>query len=385
MSLERTIRRRFVVALTAAALVAGCSNETPQFHAGENPQYLSAWGMFGVERGLTLGEGVTPYGLNTPLFTDYAHKLRTIWMPDGASASYRANAVFDFPVGTVLTKTFYYPTENAGVGFKGRVFKADDENGRIAAVLRNLDRIRLVETRLLIHRAEGWEAAAYVWNDEQTDAELMRIGDTQQLTLTEPSGDGGAALETEFVYVVPNVNQCAGCHAPNNTTRALSPIGPKARHLNKAFAHDGEPVNQLSHLQSIGYLAGLEPIDGAPRNADWRDASAPLNDRARSYLDINCAHCHNAVGPADTSGLLLEPDEPLGPKAGLCKLPIAAGAGAGGRRFSIVPGAPDESIFVYRLESVEPDEMMPELGRSLSHAEGVALIRDWIASMDGNC
>ena len=379
------MRRYLALGFAAAALASGCSNETPQFHAEDNPQYLSDWGMLSVDRGLTLSERVAPYDLNTPLFTDYAHKLRTVWMPDGVSASYRTGAALDFPVGTVLTKTFYYPKDNAGATFEGRVLKTPDESGRIAAILTDLDQVRLVETRLLIHRADGWEAAAYVWNDEQTDAALTRIGDTQQMVLVEPSGEGGAAQETEFTYVVPDVNQCAGCHAPNNTTRAISPIGPKARHLNKAFVHNGASVNQLSHLQSIGYLVGAGDVDDAPRNADWRDASASLNERARSYLDINCAHCHNAVGPADTSGLLLAPDEPLGPKSGLCKLPIAAGAGTGGRRFSIVPGAPDASIFVYRLESVEPDKMMPELGRSLSHAEGVALIRDWILSMDGNC
>lgn len=383
------MQRCLVLMVAAAALLGGCDRQTPEFHAGENPQYLSAWGMLEVGRGLTLAEGVTPYDLNTPLFTDYAHKLRTVWMPQGASASYRAGDTLDFPVGTVLTKTFYYPVENAGAGFDGRVLKADYESGRTGAILSDLGAVRLVETRLLVHRADGWEAAAYVWNDAQTDAVLARIGDAQPMTLVEPSGAGddasGGARETRFVYIVPNVNQCAGCHAPNNTTRTLSPIGPKPRHLNKAFVHDGASVNQLTHLQRIGYLDAAEDIAVAPRNADWRDTSASLDARARAYLDINCSHCHNAVGPADTSGLLLEPDEPLGPKAGLCKPPIAAGSGTGGRRFSIVPGAPDASIFTYRLASVEPDEMMPELGRSLSHAEGVALIRAWIASMEGSC
>ena len=99
-----------------------------------------------------------------------------------------------------------------------------------------------------------------------------------------------------------------------------------------------------------------------------------MDERARSYLDINCSHCHNKVGPADTSGLLLEPTDKVGPSLGLCKLPIAAGTGTGDRKYGIVPGKPDESIFTYRMKSVIPSEMMPELGRSLSHAEGVALI-----------
>ena len=116
-----------------------------------------------------------------------------------------------------------------------------------------------------------------------------------------------------------------------------------------------------------------------------RTVSETLDARARSYLDINCSHCHNKVGPADTSGLLLEPDSPFGPSLGLCKLPIAAGTGTGDRKFGIVPGKPDESIFTYRMESTNPAVMMPELGRSLAHREGVELIAEWIAEMDGAC
>ena len=69
----------------------------------------------------------------------------------------------------------------------------------------------------------------------------------------------------------------------------------------------------------------------------------------------------------------------------VCKLPIAAGTGTGDRKYGIVPGEPAESIFTYRMKSTLPSEMMPELGRSLSHAEGVALIEQWIAEMDGSC
>ena len=117
----------------------------------------------------------------------------------------------------------------------------------------------------------------------------------------------------------------------------------------------------------------------------WNDASLNVETRARAYLDINCAHCHNRVGPADTSGLLLEHNAPVGPSLGLCKLPIAAGKGTGGRVFGIVPGKADQSIFTYRMESTDPSIMMPELGRALSHEEGTQLIADWIAAMDGSC
>ena len=115
------------------------------------------------------------------------------------------------------------------------------------------------------------------------------------------------------------------------------------------------------------------------------DDAVAIEDRARAYLDINCAHCHNRQGPADTSGLFLEADTRLGPEVGVCKSPIAAGSGTGGRQVSIAPGRPDESIFVYRMGSTDPGEMMPEVGRSLVHAEGVALISEWIEALTGSC
>ena len=125
--------------------------------------------------------------------------------------------------------------------------------------------------------------------------------------------------------------------------------------------------------------------DKAPHNADWKDVALPINDRARAYLDINCSHCHNRDGAADTSGLYLTQDIALGEASGRCKLPIAAGGGTGNLPFDIVPGHPDDSVLVYRLGSTDPGAMMPELGRSLRHDEGVALVREWIQNMDGSC
>jgi hypothetical protein len=184
----------------------------------------------------------------------------------------------------------------------------------------------------------------------------------------------------DFVYLTPDQNQCAGCHATNASTRALSPIGLAARHLNKPSAPD--EGGQLQRLVALGLL-DRAPAD-APANADWRDETAPLDARARAYLDINCSHCHSDVGPADTSGLDLRAGA-AGPALGLCKSPVAAGAGSGGRPFDIAPGEPEQSIFPFRLRSTKPGEMMPELGRALSHEEGADLIEEWISSLAGRC
>ncbi|MEL7486931.1 MAG: SO2930 family diheme c-type cytochrome [Pseudomonadota bacterium] len=364
-----------------AALLAACAEETPppvapSFHEAGNPERLSDWGVIAVrDRRLILSEGVFSYDLATPLFSDYALKLRTVWMPDGAAARYDARDVFDFPVGTIITKTFYYPQEDAE--WTGAVAQGAPQTLDGGAL--SLDGLRLIETRVLARRADGWTALPYVWNDEQAEATLKRTGAVKPLTLVR--GDG---RREDFAYLVPNQNQCAGCHAVNATTRALHPIGPKARHLNKPSPLDPS-VNQLDDWRARGMLVDAAAAGAAPRNADWRNAAAPLDARARAYLDANCTHCHSAVGPADTSGLNFEPDVALSPALGLCKSPIAAGAGSGGRLYDIAPGDPEASITVYRMKSTDPGSMMPELGRAVAHEEGVALIAAWIASLDGAC
>src|SRR5690606_33537592 len=110
-----------------------------------------------------------------------------------------------------------------------------------------------------------------------------------------------------------------------------------------------------------------------------------LEQQARSYLDINCAHCHNPRGPARTSGLYLDPATPLGIPFGLCKQPVAAGKGSGDRRVDIHPGQPDASVLIYRMESTDPSVMMAELGRSTVHREGLDLLTRWMAGLPGGC
>lgn len=366
-----------LIALVLA--VAGCSAELepaqPAYISEGNPALLSDWGMMAANgRTLQLSDGVLPYDLNTALFTDYAHKQRTIWMPDGASARYREGDVLDFPVGTVITKTFYYPTAGDAV-----VRTLDRAAGWREDGL-DLNQVRLMETRVLVHRDTGWVALPYVWNEDQTEARLARAGHVEMLSLV--SENGGSTQD--FPYVVPNANQCAGCHAVNNTTRAIQPIGPAPRHINRTYSYNGLEQNQLHVLLERGYLTGLEHVD-SPSAVDYLDAHADLDRRARDYLDINCAHCHNPVGPADTSGLHLHASAPADVNLGLCKLPIAAGGGTGNRTYALTPGAPDESIMLYRMEITAPGAMMPELGRALVHDEGVDLIRDWIASLPGSC
>jgi len=292
------------------------------------------------------------YDLNTPLFTDYANKYRFVFVPEGVEAAYRSQEVFDFPVGTIIAKTF-----------------------TIQADLRDQDSAEeIIETRLLIHRKEGWVALPYIWNQGKTDAVLSRIGGTQAVTWIDASG-----VQQSTDYVIPNTNNCANCHGEDT----LLPIGPKARHLNRDYAYASGTANQLDYWTEQGILIGApddrDSIDTVPL---WGDTSAALDDRARGYLDINCAHCHEPGGAADTSGLFLEYFRPFGYDVGECKTPVAAGDGAGNLDYDIVPGDSEASILDFRMESNEPAVRMPEIGRSVIHTEGVLLIEEWINAME---
>lgn len=331
--------RRYLPLLLALA-AAGCSRGVRPHLEEPYPGKLSAWRLFDAAH--QPNQGVVPYDLNTPLFSDYAAKDRTVWMPPGTSATYKADGPFEFPVGTIFTKTFSY-------------------NGK------------RIETRLLFHTAAGWVGLPYVWNDAQSEATLEVAGVARAVSWQQQ----------EIDYHVPNVNQCKECHERYKT---MLPVGPRAKQLNRDFAYSTGRVNQLEYWTRIGYLKGAPPSKDAPRLAVWNDpATGDLTARARAYLDANCAHCHQTGSAGNTAGLYLstEISNPL--RLGVCKTPVSAGIGSGGLRFAVVAGRPEESFLIFRMNSVQPKVMMPELGRTQIHREGVELIRQWIATLQGDC
>ena len=345
-----------------------CSESKPAFHQSENPLRLSDWNLLSISNGeLQTNPATLRFQPLNTLFTDYAHKLRTMWIPADQQVELVDNR-FIYPVGTVLSKTFYYPFDGNG-GF-ARVADAGD----LSAL--SLSENRLIETRLLVRRQAGWEAFPYVWNDEQTEAFLRVAGTSLPVSLTDDSGT------TEFTYFVPNENQCSGCHTRIHPNGGLEPLGAVAHQLNFSLPGATQEDTVLDAMAAKGWLSSMPTIDAIP---DWKDESLPLAQRAAAYMDMNCGHCHNPDGPADTSALMLDGFDRTAREMGSCKPPVAAGGGAGNRLYGIVPGEPDESILLYRMQSVEPDEMMPELGRALVHEEGLALIREWISNLSGDC
>lgn len=313
---------------------------------------LSDYGLFtGPLRNLTASPGVIPYSLNSSLFTDYAFKKRFIKIPPGTKAIYRDDDVFDFPDGTVLIKNFYYPLD----------FRMPGGN------------LQILETRLLINEKGKWTALPYVWNAEQTEAYLNVAGKTMAVKWTHYDG-----MKRQVNYSVPNQAQCKGCHMRGDQ---IKPIGPAARQLNGALDNAAGRDNQLVEWQELNVLKGVPPLTEVPVLAAYGNVHESIERRARAWLEINCAHCHREDGPARNSGLYLLASVKDGMKLGIGKAPVAAGKGSGGLLYGIVPGKPDESILLFRIQSTNPGIMMPELGRTLVHEEGVEIIREWISEM----
>ena len=310
------------------------------------PEKLSEFEFFLDDSAQLPNDKVIPYELISTLFSDYSYKQRWVYVPGNKKAKYVENWVFDFPTGSALIKTFYYPVDERA-----------PELGK-----------QLLETRLLLRKESGWEAVSYAWNEEQNEAYKKIAGKTINVDWTDFMGE-----EKTVRYRVPNVNQCKECHDADDK---ISPIGPKARNINKKFDFKDGQFNQLV------YWMNREIIDDYPMDlispVDWTDETKDINDRVRSYLDVNCGHCHSPTGNANSTGLYLHLNETRDINLGIFKKPVATGRGSGGYKYSIVPGKPEESILLYRMESMDPGVMMPESGRALTHQEAVEMVRDWI-------
>jgi len=339
----------FLCALSSscALLSSGCGRPPSNTGvASELPESLEALQLYrGPLVDLVPNNNVIRYEINSASFVDYALSDLVAQLPAGQAANYDPQNVFAFPVGTVLAQTLTY-TDGAGVG-----------------------QPRRVETRVLLKRADKWIGLPYVWNKEQTEARLELVG--ARVKVFRKNADGTLHAQE---HVVPNFNDCKRCHRIGD---GVTPLGTTARQLNRSLsAAQGE--TQLVHWG----LAGLPASGEIPLLARWNDsASGTLPDRARAWLEANCAHCHNPQGTARNSGLYLSAAIGTSTTFGVLKSPVAAGRGSMGLQFDILPGQPNASILLRRVQSTEPGIMMPEFGRTQVDEEGVALLRAWIESM----
>ena len=337
----------FAIVMINAALISRV--DKPVF---EKKEKLSEYNFFtGRLAELQPVTTVIPYDINMALFSNYAEKLRFIKLPDGVQASYTNEGALELPKGTVIIKNFYYENDFRKPG-QGR---------------------RILETRLLVHEEKGWIAYPYVWNAEQTEAFYDVAGDIKKVSYINAAGK-----RINIDYIIPNKNQCKGCHLRNDK---MVPIGPTAMQLNKDHNYSSGKQNQLDYWQQHGVLKGLPALNNIEKFASLEDKSQSSNSRARAYLDVNCGTCHHPQGPANASGLFLHYDQDASVEMGIMKSPVAAGRGAGKNSYDIVPGKPHKSILSFRMQTNDPGIAMPELGREQVHKEGVKLIKEWIKEM----
>ena len=326
----------FLVPINASVNSALLSSNAP-------PKYLSEFGFFQDMQNQIPSAEVHPYSLVNPLFSDYTDKLRFVYVPEGQKLAYVKDKVFQFPVGSTLIKTFAYL----------------NTQGEMDA--------QLLETRLLINTSEGWKAISYVWNQDQTDAKRSVAGATIPTTFINSVG-----AKVDVRYRAPNQNQCKECHQVN---QVMTPIGPKARNMNKNVNYASGDMNQLLYWAAQGWI---ESKLNADLMQSYENENVSIDERARAYLDINCGHCHIPGGSADTTGLYLNLTEETKEHLGIFKKPVAAGRASGNLKYSIVPRKSDKSIMIYRMDSLDPGIMMPESGRALADDKGIKLISDWI-------
>lgn len=318
---------------------------------------LSTYAFFtGQLKDLEPSPKVIPYEPASSLFTDYALKKRFVWMPPGTKATYDEDGkVLNFPVGTVLIKNFYYNTVQPG------------------------NTTKIIETRLMIRKSSGWIFAEYLWNDEQTEANLITgtdftSGSSKNITFKK---DNNQIITTD--YRIPSESECYACHKLDNQP---IPIGVKPQNLNTKYNYPGGLKNQLQKLVDEGYLASYP--SNIVSTVNYRDESQPLDLRLRSYLDINCAHCHQQNARCDYRAIRLSFNQ----TANLTNIGVCVTADEPidqSLEKIITPGNYNKSVMNFRLNSVDESTRMPLLGRTVVHDEGVALLQQWISSLNQNC
>lgn len=340
-----------ILGISILIFISCASPKQTQVQLPEEGEFFTNLSEYGIFNDFKPNAQLVKYEVTNALFTDYAIKDRYVYVPEGSKATLKQDGFFDWPAGSMMVKNFSYSSEQIG-------------------------KPRVMETRLLIKDLSEWKAISYVWNEEQTEAKISKVGDITPVKLNHSTG------VREFDYIVPNKNQCKSCH---NHNEKIDPLGFKYANLNAEIKSETGTINQIAFLEDRGIIELNQYKDSITTMIAYEDESQDIQKRALAYLDMNCGHCHRPEGPGNTSGLFLQYDETRSNHLGFCKGPVAAGKGSGGRKFDIQPGAADSSILYYRMASLDPGSMMPEVGRSLAHTEGLEIISDWINSLDYNC
>jgi len=329
---------------------------------------LSEYNFFkGEMKNQQPADGLLPYEPASSLFTDYALKKRFIWMPEGKKATYiNDQTILDLPVGAALIKNFYYDNvQNTSV----------------------VGATRIIETRVMIRKADGWIFADYVWNTEQTEAFYSLEGSFTPISWKD---ENGVVKSTD--YRIPSEAQCIVCHKSSETINGSLvtkhiPIGIKPQNLNFDYNYTTSTQNQLTKWIQQGYLENnfsLPSVENTTVN--YNDTSKSIAMRTRSYIDANCAHCHQTDRHCDYRPMRFAFSE-TGSANGLTNMGVCVNTqdmqGFPAQLNKIVtPGNINKSMLYYRLNTTNEAYRMPLHGRSVIHEEGIKLIETWINSLE---
>jgi len=342
----------------------------PPGHAPKFPTKLSETGLFSSTKEHTPAPGLIPYSVNAALWSDGTSKERFLALPGASQIEYEvetypqpapgAPAGWRFPPDTVLVKTFSLEME-AG----------------------NPNSTRRLETRLLHFKpmpgtdevgAQFWRGYTYVWNDEQTDAELLdAAGLNRTFTIQDKDAPGG---QREQVYRFPSRSECTMCH----TFSAKYALGVDTRQMNKDHDYGGVVANQLATLEHLGVFKQKLPErpENLPRLVDYEDPHQPLDNRARSYLHANCAHCHRKWGGGNADFQLLH-TLPLAETGTIDTRPGQGTFDLSDPRI-LVPGEPARSLILYRMQKTGLGRM-PHVASNVVDQAAVKLVEEWIRQL----
>lgn len=327
----------------------------PPTESGPFPQHLSETGVFADVRSLTLAEGMIPYELNVSFFSDGAQKLRWVspaGSPEGgfSKIGFSATNPWKFTPGTIFVKHFNLTTDET------------HSEGR-----------HRLETRLLVcTEGGGVYGVTYKWRADNSDADLLSTNLWESILVRTATG-----IRTQQWYY-PSRQDCRTCH----TDLAGGVLGVRARQLNRdATFPGGATDNELRVWNHLGlFEPALNEIDipALPRLSRAGDVSRPIEDRARSYLDANCSHCHRPGGTVAYFDTRFE--TPL-EQQNLIGGPVLIDQGIDKARI-IAPNDIWRSIAYLRISHVDSVKM-PPIAHERLDAEGAELIKEWIESLPG--
>lgn len=327
------------------------------------PQLLSQTGAFQDLQTLTPNPGVLPYDLIESFWSDGAEKKRWMAIPNDGThdtteekISFSEDGDWEFPVGSVLIKHFEMPIDDLDPSITTRL-----------------------ETRFSIKASSGnFYFLTYKWNSEQTDAVLLDSGLDENIEIMTETG----TIRNQ-TWTYPGTPDCISCHNP--ATKGT--IGPRTRNLNSNITYPLTSINAnqlvtLSHLGILDETIDDNTVLGYQTHKALDDINASLDEKARSYLDNNCAYCHRPGGTGDRAQFDLRLSNTL-VQTGLMFAGTNTPIGVPGETI-VVAGDAANSILFHRTESVDPTIAMPPIAKNVSDQDGVDLVEEWINQLDPN-